>query len=382
MVQSLSKESSTEMVKLGRTLLASYAYDNVDIDLKHATPTGDALEDTLVHLTSGTMIRLDHGVTPNMLACSEFLWRKCKHNPDALPEDIPRGTSYLDLLDIYPEDEHVSGLTRRQRFGAWAFLRDLIAHGPPYFQQFRRRLAYPETMDAIPVKRSRQVPCRMMNINPSTTINNVSVLEDLFRQGGVGDTSETNQLGAVNVGDHVILVHGDLLTGERIQSLQESRSEESTPWRCFQFVVYVMGLFHLKMACADAVWRMFIQPSKAKGMQGVKRESINSLMSHVSIIRPKETLKIETKPGFRRVHEIIEHVGIVSRLDCWRLEATRRAGRVLTLEDFARSEPQWEDLEAMANQLVQEQVASFETFSNLRTSPTGIRDCERENLLL
>lgn len=40
----------------------------------------------------------------------------------------------------------------------------------------------------------------------------------------------------------------------------ESRSEEATRWRKLQFIVYVMGLFHLKMACADAIWRIFIQP--------------------------------------------------------------------------------------------------------------------------
>lgn len=92
MVKNLSKESIIEMKMLGRTLLASYAYDNVDIDLKHATPTGDALQDTLIHLTSGTMIPLDHGITPDMLACSEMLWRRCKHNPKALPRDIPMMT--------------------------------------------------------------------------------------------------------------------------------------------------------------------------------------------------------------------------------------------------------------------------------------------------
>jgi hypothetical protein len=35
--------------------------------------------------------------------------------------------------------------------------------------------------------------------------------------------------------------------------LLESRSVERTPWWWFQFIVYVMGLFHLKMACADAI---------------------------------------------------------------------------------------------------------------------------------
>ncbi|KAF8235587.1 hypothetical protein L208DRAFT_1256144, partial [Tricholoma matsutake] len=39
MVNSLSKELHTEIQALGQTLLALYAYDNLDLDLKHAVPT-------------------------------------------------------------------------------------------------------------------------------------------------------------------------------------------------------------------------------------------------------------------------------------------------------------------------------------------------------
>lgn len=193
MVNNLSKDTAVEMKELGCTLLAAYTYDNVDINLKHATATGDALEDTLIHLTSGTMLRLDHGITPNMLACSEALWKSNEINPKALPNHIPPTMSYEQLLNIHPKDEHLSGLTRRERFGVWVFLRDLVMHGPPYFRQFRRNLDPPKSIDPIPIIKSRQVPCRMMNINPSTTANNISVLEDLLRQGGVGDSSEINQ---------------------------------------------------------------------------------------------------------------------------------------------------------------------------------------------
>lgn len=61
------------------------------------------------------------------------------------------------------------------------------------------------------------------------------------------DCKLEHQVGVTDIGDRVILVHGDLLTGEQNQSLQETWSEEATPWHQFQFMVYVMGLFHLKM---------------------------------------------------------------------------------------------------------------------------------------
>jgi hypothetical protein len=48
----------------------------------------------------------------------------------------------------------------------------------------------------------------------------------------------------------------------------------------------------------------------------LRRLDANSLMEHVDQIRPKETRKVASKLGFRRMHEVIQHVGIVSRLDC------------------------------------------------------------------
>ncbi|KAF7969900.1 hypothetical protein HWV62_25563 [Athelia sp. TMB] len=127
------------------------------------------------------------------------------------------------------------------------------------------------------------------------------------------------------------------------------------------------------MACADAIWRLLIQATAGRPFE------INSFIHHISIIRPRETGKIESKPGFRRMHEAIEHVGLVSRLDCWHLEAERRGFE--SLEAFAQSEPSWEMLNNMAVSLVQEQVAD-NNFSNLRAQPLALRDQVRENVLL
>ncbi|KAF8158137.1 hypothetical protein B0H34DRAFT_782739 [Crassisporium funariophilum] len=105
-----------------------------------------------------------------------------------------------------------------------------------------------------------------------------------------------------------------LLTFQHNCSLQESRSEESTPWRRLQGTVFVMGLFHLKMASA--------------------RTDKNSLMAHDGEIRPKETGKIEMKPGFRRMHEVIQHVGIASQLDIWRTTRQTTRNSLLCMQYF------------------------------------------------
>lgn len=370
-VNSLMSESIVALKRIGRTLLVAYAYDNINIDLKHAIPTGDARENTLIHLTSGTFIRLNHGVTSEDLACSEYLWRRSKRNPRALAIDVPPMMDYIQLLNIHPESDHPSGLTRREHFNHWVFLRDLITHGGPYFQQFRRMLVKPETIDQIPVVKSQQVPCRMMDINPSSNAMNVDVIKNLCKQAGVGDSKENS--GVKDINDQVIIIHSDLLTGERIESIQDTRSVEEIPWRRLQYAIYVLGLFHLKMVCADAIWRLFIQATAGCPFK------TNSLIHHVSIIRPRETGKIESKPGFRRMHKVIEHVGLVSRLDCWRLEVEKSGFG--SLEAFAESEPSWDLLNRIAVSLVWEHVADSD-FSNLRSQPLAQRDQVRENVLL
>jgi hypothetical protein len=342
-ISSLSKESENLIRKTGQTLMASYAYDNLDIDLKHSVPTIEKGQETLVHLTTGTMLPL-HDVPPNALNCSKEMWERSELNPNARNRAPP--VSMKQLLALYPETAHPSGLRRRQRYNAWKFLESLIAYGPESLQKHRISLGEPEMVDSIPVQKTSQVPNRTLDIAPSTAAQNAEALEAFFQQAGVGDPAENPRVRDLD--NNVVLVFGDLLTGERIRSLLESRSEEKTPWRRLQFIVYVMGLFHLKMACADAIWRLFIHANGA-------RKDINSLISHVSQIRPKETGKIEMNPGFRRMHEVIQHVGIVARLDCWRIIAQRMG--FMSLEDFSASNPSLENLKKMSEQLAVEFVA-------------------------
>ncbi|KAF9457087.1 hypothetical protein BDZ94DRAFT_1176333, partial [Collybia nuda] len=72
-ITNLSKESIDNMRTLGCTFLTSYAYDNLDTSLKHLVPTIEQPKKSLVHLTMGMMLRLNHGVTLEDLNCSDEL---------------------------------------------------------------------------------------------------------------------------------------------------------------------------------------------------------------------------------------------------------------------------------------------------------------------
>jgi hypothetical protein len=253
MVNNLSKESHTEIQALGQTLLASYAYNNLDIDLKHAVPTIEKDPMTLIHLTSATMLPMDDMVLLEDLNCSKALWKKSRLNIQAHCGDLAPLPEIDNLLDIHPETDHPSGLLQCDQFNAWVFLRDLIKHGPSYFCAFSKQLEAPAVIEQLPIKKTRQVPLRMMDINPTTPAANGDVQDGIFGQTVVGDPKD-NETYVKDIGNHVVLEHGDLGVGQHLESLQESQSAEATLWRCQQFIVYVMGLFHLKMACTDVIW--------------------------------------------------------------------------------------------------------------------------------
>ncbi|KAF8868756.1 hypothetical protein BD779DRAFT_1459301 [Infundibulicybe gibba] len=212
-ITALSAESAKGLRDLGQTLLASYAYDNFDVDLKMAVPTVERSTDTLKHLTSALLFPLQHGVMQEDMRCSEQLWRNSRLNPEAV--DVPAEKTWKDLLGLHPEAKHSSGLTRRERFNAWMFLRDLCDHGPEYFKQFRSKLQEPEVIEQIPIIKTPTLPARAMDLSNSTVSGNIETIKNLAAQGGIGDPDDPEEMFEVtDLREHVLLFHGDLGTGD------------------------------------------------------------------------------------------------------------------------------------------------------------------------
>ncbi|KII90676.1 hypothetical protein PLICRDRAFT_174059 [Plicaturopsis crispa FD-325 SS-3] len=391
-ITSLSNETRRTLAAMGRTLRVGYIYDNFDINFKRSMATVENSSDTLTHMTSGTLIVLEHGVTREHLRCSELLWQKSRLNPLLDASKLPAPHTAADLKKLHPEADHPSGLTRRERYNSWKFRHDLYSYGPAYFRRFKATLGEPETIEKIPVTKLQYAPAQAMDINEAKVSGQIDAIANLLHQGGVGDPTEESESTPweselEDIREFVALFFGDLGTGERVKSLLERRSIEKTPWRRYQFVIFVMGLFHLKMACADALWRIFIEPKRA-------REDPNSLMQYLGLHRQKETGKIGSDPGFRRMHEVIGHDGIALRLDAWRTEVQKRkratalpgdlaASTVtLTLDDFAATEPTVRQLEELADYLAVNYVAGGNDIYRLRSKPSAVRDQQHENVLL
>ncbi|KAJ7813457.1 hypothetical protein B0H14DRAFT_2249289, partial [Mycena olivaceomarginata] len=370
-IHSLSAETVETLHTMGQTLLVGYAYDNFDINFPTIVPTIEKAGDPLTHLTSSAVICLDHGVVLEDLECSEELWAKSSLNPTL---DSPPAPEEHNLEAIHAESDHPSGLTRREHFNAWKFKSDLFEHGPVEFRDHLEILESPETVEQIPLVKMRYAPTRAMDTNQSTHAGNISAMADLLRQGGIAQRKRLQNL--ISLLKYVVLFFGDLGTAERVQGILLRRSIESTPWLRYQFVVFVMDFFHLKMACADAIWRIFIEPKNA-------RVDPNSLMAYVAQHRPRETGKIGSNPGFRRMHEVLRHNGIVFRLDAWHVETKHRNPALNSLEDFAKSKLSLALLKDMANHLAENYVSGGEIdIYGLRSESIARRDKQHENVLI
>lgn len=384
-IHALSTETYETLQEMGQTLLAGYAYDNYDVDFKTVTPTIEKAGDTLTHLTSGTIIMLEHRVTQEDLKCSEELWNKSPLNP--LLESTPPPCTCRDLLNLHPEVDHPSGLTHHQCYISGKFQSNLIEYGPIYFRKFSMSLPLVETIDQIPVVKMCYAPAHSMDVNESTHAGNIGAMSSLLDQGGVGDLKDqadhdrakhkrSHGCKMVSILNYVVLFFGDLATFECLLGVLQHRAIEGMPWHHFQFVVFVMGLFHLKMACADAIWQIFIKPKHT-------REDANGLMAFVGLYRPHETGKIGSAPGFCRMHEVIQHNGIALRLDAWWTEVILQNPTWNSLDDLATSNPMEESIHEMANHLAAHYVAGgdMDIFSVWNKGATE-QDEQNKNILL
>ncbi|KIL56656.1 hypothetical protein M378DRAFT_89022 [Amanita muscaria Koide BX008] len=195
-------------------------------------------------------------------------------------------------------------------------------------------------------------------------------------QGGVGSPDDVD---TVDISKYVALVHGNLGTGKRIKSLMNRHAIEDRAWERFQYVKFCPGLFHTKMACVDVLWRIFIKDTLGKEDETSHLQT--TVMKDVGVIRAKQTGTIKSKCEFRRMHQVIQHVGAVRRLDCWHVAVQELRPSFTSLEEFAKSKPKLDELKMMAEKLVSEFVANHR-ISTVRLNPEAQHDQQFENAAL
>ena len=63
-----------------------------------------------------------------------------------------------------------------------------------------------------------------MNIKEFTPDGNVEVLKSLLHQGGIGEPEDKkfDPENDIDMSEHILLIHSDLLTKERLDTVQDS----------------------------------------------------------------------------------------------------------------------------------------------------------------
>ncbi|KDQ05606.1 hypothetical protein BOTBODRAFT_122501 [Botryobasidium botryosum FD-172 SS1] len=156
--------------------------------------------------------------------------------------------------------------------------------------------------------------------------------------------------------EYVLVTHGDLGTGEKINNLKNSRAIEETPLpdsNRLTHVVFVPGMFHIKMSCANSVCKIHIESTKPTKRAAPLKDSVFAFCAH---LRPKETAKIASKPGFRMQHTLINNVLAASILLCWKKEVEARYGYT-SVEEWLKSEPTNDDFITVSKAVVHTYVA-------------------------
>ncbi|KIL59611.1 hypothetical protein M378DRAFT_14729 [Amanita muscaria Koide BX008] len=368
-INSLLINTSEKLLELGKTGCIALAYDNFDVDLKTSTPVVEKTGDSLRHLTSGLMFVLQHGVKSEDLRFSDYLWQRSEYNPVNIGKPLSRKT-YYDLLELCHEDGDADIEDSREIFNTWVFLRDLVEHVDG-FDNLRTQLKEPDVIEQIPVAKTDIYPAYAMDVNNSTVSGNIQAIELLMAQVGYGSPDDED---AIDIGESVMLIHGDLGTGERINSILKRRSIEDRPWERFQYAKFCPGFFHVNMACAETLWRITLKLALAQVDE-------TCVMKDLAILRPKETRRISSKFEFRCVHQAIKHIGIARRLDCWRNALQKKYPQFKSLEEFAKTNPKLTDLRAIAKELVTDYVANYKLCS-LRMKSESERDEQYENAAL
>ncbi|KAG2034845.1 hypothetical protein BDR03DRAFT_935057 [Suillus americanus] len=246
-VTSVSKEISSKIRSEVRALQAAFTYNNFNIAFKTSQPTLEN-QSSFVSATSATVVPL-FGINESnavALKCSAQLWASDHRNP--LPSVTPLMNEMRAMMDLHKKDTYSHQINPTKP--------TILINQHQKFKHFLKDLGKPETIKRIPVHTTYQIPC-----------------QDLFRQGGIGDKRDSsfNADHDVDMTKHIIIVHGDLLTKERLDTVCNSRRIEHTPKNRLQYVIFLPGLFHYKMAC---------------------------------ILRPDEMGKIVSKPGFRRTPQM------------------------------------------------------------------------------
>ena len=111
--------------------------------------------------------------------------------------------------DIVPQLDCAVGVDPLNKALTW-HLQPILVQQEPSFKIFKLELGLLDMVDALPVVKTKQFPANAINADEGQNDGNWQVLESLLEQSSVS----TEKLE-----ESVVLIHGDLMTKERVNAL-------------------------------------------------------------------------------------------------------------------------------------------------------------------
>ncbi|KAF8328255.1 uncharacterized protein EI90DRAFT_3017874 [Cantharellus anzutake] len=143
--------------------------------------------------------------------------------------------------------------------------------------------------------------------------------------------------------NYVVLVHGDLGVIEKIETIMRSRRIEEDWYERLGFLLPIPGLFHIRMACVDAINRIH---GSTPGM----RNDPNGLYKYLMTLFPNNTAKLNQKvPPFRMMNDGIDYILRVAILNAWKEDMGG------DIAGFLKSNPTLDDIKHHAQSIASKQ---------------------------
>ncbi|KAJ3768643.1 hypothetical protein FB446DRAFT_650151 [Lentinula raphanica] len=276
------------------------------------------------------------------------------------------------LKDVLPQRDDIASPHESPKsiygYLIWLCQQVLVEQGGPAFAPFRDKLGEPFTIQPLPSDhKDTQYPAEAVNADEGTYDGNAQVITSLL------DQTSTS---ADELERYVEFFHGDLGTLERIEGLRKMRWIEGSAQNRLDFLLFIPGLFHMKMAAADAYARIHVTPVANRG----EKLGVNEYLNH---LRPKATAEFTSKsgPSFRSMHDAIHHVVWTDILQCFAREVKTQY-QFDTLKSFAMSEKcTWGTIVQLSELVVSKYIPDHD-FPLRTLKPDSERDLVFENLAI
>ncbi|KAF8335733.1 uncharacterized protein EI90DRAFT_3152773 [Cantharellus anzutake] len=319
---SLIRDQKELNKSLGSTRIVNLAYDNCDFKFGVGQPT-DLKDCTFESITTGLFFAPPKEVLPEHLEYAESIWDSHPNNPNA-----PNVPPMITFADVLPTTEATVRIMAHCR---WHITSVLIEE---HFPELRSHLLDPPSTFQLSPQQMLYSTAEAVYAKASTIDGNIDAIMSLLQQSGIVEAGVFEK--------YIILVHGDLGTVEKVEGILRSRRIEESALERMHYLVAIPGLFHVRMACVDAMNRIH-----ATGKDS--RSDPNGLYKRLCLLFPNDLSKLnKAVPPFQMMNDGINYITQCTILDAW----TENVGG--DLQKFVESKPSLEVIQRRAEHIAKE----------------------------